>query len=594
MRPPQRSLQPVTPRRPGARSRAAATIAFAIMTVLAAASLILSSGHAPAAASTFAVWLSSGEVGQTAAVTVSGTKSADATVTVELRPPGNAWTSVTGSCSGTASGSTSWSCTLVPAGERHLGAHKVRVTHTLEGAASSTETQFVVKPPPALAAPAPDPTTTSTPTPTPTVTTPAPTPTPTRTPGKPLPTPEAPEQTETPQAPELSDAGVVPPSAGTAARPLVAAAPPAPTEISLPTESLPDDGELVRAFAPPTGIDRNDPAAPSALSEGLPDVWRDPLRLLMAVGFGALFLLLVGIPAEVLNSTLEANSHRWRWMYAWALPLVARMSAVAQRLPAWGSSPAAVIIMTSVAFGFADPNFGFDLTSLRLVASLAIGLLLVVHLPSLITARILGQRWHVPTAIITQPGAIIIAVLGVIASRMLEFSPGLLVGLVLGIELAASARADDRRRAIVVRMIVTLGVAFTAWLAYAVITAALAGTEPTFMSIFVTETLVAAVHEGITGLLVALLPLMFLDGKTLFDSSKATWVALAAPTAIAFALLVLPTSDRLDADAPIVMWIAVFVGFSLTVAAIWFGFRVLEKRDERAAAEADTRESVDA
>jgi hypothetical protein len=358
-------------------------------------------------------------------------------------------------------------------------------------------------------------------------------------------------------------------------------------EFELSTESLAEPDDFQRSFATFSQIDRNDPAAPSALSEGILNVWRDPIRFVWAVGFAALFLLLVAIPAEVLNSTLEANAHRWRWLYAWALPLVNKVSAFVSSLPSWGSSAPVVIVLTSIAFGFADPHFGFDLTSLRLVASLALGLLLVVYLPSMITAALLGKRWNVPTAIITQPGAIVVAVLGVLASRMLDFSPGLLVGLVLGIELAASARAEDQRRAIVTRMLVTLGVSLAAWTAFTVMTSALEGTDETFMSVFVTETLVAAVHEGITGLLVALLPLVFLDGKTLFDQSKLTWLALAGPTAIAFALLVLPTSERLAADAPVAIWVGVFIGFSLTVAAIWAGFRALNLREERAARAAD-------
>lgn len=572
MRHPQRLLAAVRPNAPAARPRALATLA-AGGAVLLSLALMLATGHAAVAAGGLTASIGSAQVGQESTVTASGGKSAEGSLTVELRPPGNGWRDVTGSCSGTGIGDTAWSCTLTAAGERPLGDHKVRVTQLIEGVPTVTTAHFVVVPPPALAKPAapspsPTPTATVTPTPTPTVTvTPTPRPAPSDRPvvrDRPTPLPEPP----------------------TLALPEPAIEPVVDTEVNLPTESFAEPDDVVRAFAPFEAIDRNDPAAPSALSEGLPDVWRDPLRLLWAVGLGALFLLLVAIPAEVLNSTLEANSHRWRWMYAWALPAVERVSAFMKTLPSWGSSPPVVIVLTSIAFGFADPNFGFDLTSLRLVASLAIGLILVVHLPSAITALLLGRRWQVPSAIITQPGAIIIAVLGVLASRMLEFSPGLLVGLVLGIELAAGARAIDQRRAIVTRMLVTLAVSVTAWIAYSVLSGALSGTEETFLSIFVIETLVAAVHEGITGLLVALLPLVFLDGKTLFDSSKLAWVALAGPTAIAFALLVLPTSDRLAEDAPIVLWLGVFIGFCLTVAAIWAAFRVLALREERAAAAA--------
>lgn len=569
MRNPQRSFSSAPDRPRSAGRRALATIA-ATGTLLTALVAMLAGGAAAASATGLSVSATAAQVGQVGAVTVAGIKSVDGSVRVELRPPGNTWLDVTGSCAGTGAGSGSWSCSLLPAGERPLGDHKIVVTQTIGDAVSTAATHFTVVPPPALAAATPPP-----PPPPP----PPPTPTPTVTPPPaPTPPPAAPPRPDPqPELLELSPEAPVEPEA-----PLTVAA---PVAVELPTEALPAPVE--RAFAPFVQIDRNDPAAPSALSEGLPNVWRDPVRLLWAVGLGAMFLLLVAIPAEVLNSTLEANAHRWRWLYAWALPLVNKVSAVMSTLPAWGSSAPVVIVLTSIAFGFADPNFGFDLTSLRLVASLAIGLLIVVYLPSMITAALLGKRWHVPSAIITQPGAIIIAILGVLASRALEFSPGLLVGLVLGIELAASARAEDQRRAIVTRMLVTLGVSLTAWVAYSIMTAALTGTDETFLSIFVTETLVAAVHEGITGLLVALLPLMFLDGKTLFDQSKLVWVALAGPTAVAFALLVLPTSDRLAADAPVAVWIGVFAGFCLTVAAIWAGFRALDRRDQRAAAAAE-------
>ena len=83
----------------------------------------------------------------------------------------------------------------------------------------------------------------------------------------------------------------------------------------------------------------------------------------------------------------------------------------------------------------------------------------------------------------------------------------------------------------------------------------------------------------------ALLPLVFLDGKELFDADKRLWVALAAPTAFAFALLVLPTSETLDDSAPLVLWVTVFAGFCLVVAAVWLSFRILDSRDAASGAD---------
>jgi len=380
-----------------------------------------------------------------------------------------------------------------------------------------------------------------------------------------------------------------------------AVVPVATVDRELPTFALP---EPVRSLGerstekPVPEPPRTDPATPSAL-QGLTtwqDLWANPLAFGAAALMGLLYLLLVSVPAEILNSTLLENAHRWHRITAWAAPVTMRLAAVGERLRRWGLAGPLVIISTAVAFGFADPDFGFDATSLRLVASLAIGLLLVVHVPNLITAAVMGSRFHIGTSIVTQPAALLFAIVGVIASRLLGFSPGLLVGLVIGLQLAADARAADQRRAIIVRMGATYAIAVAAWLTYSWLEAVLAGTpgEGGFVEVFLSETLAAIVVEGLTGLVVALLPLMFLDGRTLLDQSRRVWAALAVPVAFTFALIVLPSVEALDADAPLLTWVGVFVGFSVTVAVVWVSFRVLEVREGRAVDEArEAGESAD-
>lgn len=577
------SMEPRLLPRPRARRRAFPLRAIVSLGLAGALSL---GGAGAAIATSMSLSLTSTQVLQNTAVSISGTKSAESTVVVELRPPrGGGWQSVTAACAGVQEGSTAWSCRLSSGSV--LGDHHLRATETSGSTRTVVGNHFVVVPPAvqhAAAAPEPDPE-------------PEPEPEPEPKP-KPEPGPNPPPAdkptspgTETERAPETERTDERTPREPT----------PAPTDdarLDLPTESLAERATPERTVDPTLApTDRNDPATPSALSSGmitLATVWRDPFILAVAGGIGALFLLLVAIPAEILNSTLERNAHRWRWMYAWSLPLLARLRRALRVMPAWTSSPAVVIILTSIAFGFADPQFGFDLTSLRLVASLAIGLILVVHLPQRITAALLGRRWHVSSAIITQPGAIVIAVLGVLASRMLDFSPGLLIGLVLGLELASTARREDHQRAIVTRMLVTLAIALLAWLGYSWLDGAIPAAEANVASVFVIETLIATVHEGLTGLLVALLPLAFLDGKDLFDADKRVWVALAGPTAVAFALLVLPTSETLDDGAPLLLWIAVFVAFCLVVAAVWFSFRILESRDTPDSGAADRSPAHDA
>lgn len=601
---PTRTALPVTPT-PLIR----VTLATA-MTIAMAASMSLAAiaAHGAAPASTLTAAAMTDYVHPDVTLVIGGTKAPDGTLDIDYHQPGNKWSNISGSCSGTQAGATSWSCSLPPVGgENRPGANRFEIEQTRPAAALEAVSLKVVVVPfasPKGAAPAPEPEVTPPPTPKPEVTppptpqpeiTPPPTPQPEVTPPA-VPRPNPPAAPRPEPAPQPTERATPPPPAPEPIRqatpPL---APPAPEPqpetvaavepepaIELPTQSFTSEE---RALAPRASVTepRRVAETPSAL-DGFPtyrDILLNPIGLAAASIMSLLYLLLVTVPAEILNSTLEANAHRWRKLTAWTAPLVERMSSVGAWLQSRGLAGPLLVIGTSVAFAFADPNFGFDLASLRLVGSLAIGLLLVIHVPNLITAAIMGRRYRVSSSIITQPSAIIFALVGVIASRLLEFSPGLLVGLIIGLQLAADARAEDQRRAIVVRFAATYAIAVSAWLAYSWLDVVREGTAPTFMSVFLSETLVATTIEGLTALAVAILPLVFLDGRALWTSSKKLWAMIAVPIIFTFTLLVLPSLDALEEDAPLSVWVAIFVGFSIVTAIVWAVFRLIELREER-------------
>jgi hypothetical protein len=188
----------------------------------------------------------------------------------------------------------------------------------------------------------------------------------------------------------------------------------------------------------------------------------------------------------------------------------------------------------------------------------------------------------------------VLALLGVIASRTVGFSPGILVGLVLGLELARSARAEDRNRATTIRLGATLGIALAAWLGYSALSGLFGGAAPDMLGQLTLETLGAAASEGLAGVMVAILPVTFLEGRELFDDAKRRWFALALPTAFTFALIVLPSVTTAQGpQQPIGLWIGVLVVFSLLVGAVWLTFRIITRREERAEAAADAERSTE-
>jgi len=497
-------------------------------------------------------------------VTISGSKDADATVTVAIRPPGNTSITVDGHCSGLGPGSVSWSC-QVPAGSGWShGDHQVTATQSGGASSGVASGRFVVVPP-AVQGPKPAPSPTPTPTPT---TTPTPTPPPTPTP----------KPTHPPPA-------VVPPPVPSGKPTTKASDPPVQlTTLALPATSDPgsDPAPPVLAKRHPTASpppSRNDPATPSSLSNALPtlaDLLGAPASFAAAGGFGAIILLLVAIPAHFLDDTIEANSHRIAGWFSRLAPVAARWRRLRSRIPRIPFSGPAIIVLASVAFGFADPKFGFDLVSLRSTLALAIGLLLVMEVPNLATSTLLRRRWSARARVVVQPGALVLSIAGVVASRIFGFHPGLLIGLVMGLELASDARAEHRKRAVALRMGITAAIATGAWLLYSLLSV---GPEPhDFAGLLTRETLVAATDEGLTGLVVALIPVTFMEGKQLFEGSRWLWAAIAVPVGFLFAILVIPRAFTEEGpDVSFWAWLAVLVLFSALAAAVWLAFRLTGK-----------------
>jgi hypothetical protein len=497
-------------------------------------------------------------------VTIAGSKDADSTVTVAIRPPGNSWTTVDGSCSGLGVGTVSWSCHVPAGGGWSHGDHQVTATQSGGATSAVASGRFVVVPP-AVQGPHPAPV--------PPLPTPTPTPTQTQTP---TPTP-TPTPTHTPPA-------VVPPHPVPSGKPTSKPSDPPVelTTLALPvtTDSGPDPAPPVLAKRHPTLVpppSRNDPSTPSSLSNALPtlaDLLGAPASFAAAGGFGALILLLIAIPAHFLDDTIEANSHRIAGWFSRLAPVAERWRRLRARLPRIPFSGPMIILLASVAFGFADPQFGFDLVSLRSTLALAIGLLLVMEIPNLATSALLRRRWSARARVVVQPGALVLSLAGVLASRIFGFHPGLLIGLVMGLELASDVRSEHRKRAVALRMGITAGIATGAWLLYSLLSGT--GPEPhDFAGLLTRETLVAATDEGLTGLVVALIPVTFMEGKQLFEGSKWLWAAIAVPVGFLFAMLVLPRAFNEEGPGTSFWaWIAVLILFSAVALAVWLVFRL--------------------
>ncbi|MEN9620675.1 MAG: hypothetical protein RL499_868, partial [Actinomycetota bacterium] len=132
----------------------------------------------------------------------------------------------------------------------------------------------------------------------------------------------------------------------------------APSAEKSPEATSPDGGEGA------TSVDRSNPAAPSAISEQIPTIDRivsSPIVIVAAGGLALAILLLVAFPAELLNSTVASNTRRiGRWYAAIDAGVTRATEWFAAVTRTRALAAAVLVVLTSLIFGFIDPNYGFD------------------------------------------------------------------------------------------------------------------------------------------------------------------------------------------------------------------------------------------
>ncbi|MBX3195014.1 MAG: hypothetical protein KF727_07960 [Microbacteriaceae bacterium] len=298
-----------------------------------------------------------------------------------------------------------------------------------------------------------------------------------------------------------------------------------------------------------------------------------PAGLVLSGTIAIAFLLLVGFPAELLESTIRSNYDR---AFGWLGRLrewVGRMLApVARALSRPWVGTSITVLAAAVILGFADPGFGFTGASLRLVLAMVVSVVAINIGLSLVVMRVARRAFDVTAVLQPMPAALAIVVLSVLVSRLAGISPGFLFGIVLGIAYARELRLRDDARLGLLGVGLTIAAGLLAWLGYGAATALMSGEG--FVNNLIIETLAAITLEALGTLLVALLPIEFLDGRTIFRWSKLAWAGAYAVAALVFVVVVLPLSDNWGTmSAPMFGWGTLFAVFAVVAIATWAIFR---------------------
>lgn len=401
---------------------------------------------------------------------------------------------------------------------------------------------------------------------------------------------------------------------------LVATPEPAPAVTGEPAPDPTGDSNPTETTASPAadgvaGPSEADPGTTVTFRDSVPtpaEITLDPVIVAQSLLIAAAIVLFVPFPGVLFNSTLEANypevvgrvragRRRLRAIFA-LIPLPARRAPTVSVDPDpaldIGGAPGAVatgpdsekrpkpefwttlrgvtlfLSLTALLGSFLDPTFGPDTQSLATFLGLTAGLIVTLAafgLPVAFTFR----RSAIPFLVRALPGTLIVGVACVLISRLTDFQPGYLYGLVIGVaarELSVAAPP----RTVAIGTATTLVVALLAWVALLFV-APLASVTDAGLGILALQTALATVLvAGLEGVFFGMLPVRFLPGETVFSWNRRVWAALFGIATLGFLLIVMNPASGYLADGtrtPMFTILALLLFFGIGSVAFWAYFR---------------------
>ena len=315
----------------------------------------------------------------------------------------------------------------------------------------------------------------------------------------------------------------------------------------------------------------------------------DPDVIATNILFTILFVFFFGLTAEIFNSTIDENRSTIEGWFDRLMngPLrflrpIAKADSMLDRLSEAGHAGAfvhglVVLGLSGVIYGFLSPDFGLNAKSVVLFASLVIGLGVVTYLVEG-GSSLLARRLHGARATVRIYGtAVIVSVLCVIASRLINFEPGIVYGFIAsGIILSPVALGKrEEARLVLVPAIALLALSLAAWIVLQPIAAAAAAGDAWYLALL--QTVLSTIFVvGIEGLFLQMIPLRFMDGATVMRWSRLAWVLLFATiTFLWWQLLLNRDQAYLNAFKHSSVWLAIvaLLFFMATTGGVWLYFR---------------------
>jgi hypothetical protein len=256
-----------------------------------------------------------------------------------------------------------------------------------------------------------------------------------------------------------------------------------------------------------------------------------------------------------------------------------------------------IILLSAVIAGFADPNYGWNGMSLRLLITFA-AVFIVLNYGGAIVKRIFGShRGHdIRPRMTARPIYLVIILVTILFGRGTDINPALVFGSVLaldyGLQTAGSLRSAIATMAGALwAAVLGLGafVGYTFLVANPISsfiqwdqidpTAAFQIHQLTqFGNVALGEFFSALCIAALSSLPISLLPFAFLEGSNLWRRSKLIWVVAYAMGAAVYSYVLVPLPASWDEiSTTFSAWAGIYLAYAAFAIALWALFRFTRK-----------------
>jgi hypothetical protein len=373
---------------------------------------------------------------------------------------------------------------------------------------------------------------------------------------------------------------------------------PIPTEAPRSTEAPPPEAPRRDADIPPDGtrVDagpgrRAEPARPPAQRPlevapfpeplfaravtGVSEVPTDLEDLLRSLVLVLLLIPLIVFPSHLFNSTIEANYDEIRGWFrrrpTSAPPVDPLAISTGSRWRGWPGF-LGFTLASSILYGFLDPAFGWNRASALQLLILLLSTVILTLAFAVPTRRYMKKVHADEGYLKVLPGALVFALICVIASRLAQFQPGYFYGVIAGFAFTRTLSKPDEGKAAARAGAFLLVLALAAWGVMSTLSLEGASLAPAVLRAVLGGLFVG----GVEGLVFGMLPLRFMSGEKLWAWNKPLWTALMGAGLFIFVHVLLNPEAEYLANPnyiPLGTVVGLFATFGMWSVAFWAYFR---------------------